>query len=179
MKAGPYCGYGLGEIIAIKQREQTLCGKFFWGYGGVFCRPNAMQGFIAHAKTHNQKIMILFSITPSSYALEAPERFTYFTNHLARWEKLPKEVLLVGNKKAPHFAIIAKDLREVSFEINLGDYCGFSGMFPDPNKYFDSYFRYRVDKACGLYQPKKNIPKRMVRIDYVAELTEPYSVYIK
>ncbi len=46
MKAGPYCGYSLDEIIDIKQKEEKNISKFFWGYSGVFCRPHVVQNFV-------------------------------------------------------------------------------------------------------------------------------------
>ena len=178
MKAGPYCGYSLPEIIKIKQKEQRNCGRFFWGYSGVFCRPNAIAGFVSHARQAKQTIKVLFVETKSSYAPSEFGRFTHFGASLSQWQRLPKQVLLVGNKNVLHFAIVARNLKPENFELNLGDYCSFSGMFTNKNKYLDKYFRGRVDKACGLYWPKENTVKQLVKVSYTAELAEPYCVYI-
>jgi hypothetical protein len=179
MKVGPYCGYSLKEIIKIKQGETKKCGKFFWGYGGVFCRPNVIHSFVAHAKHYKQKPLVLFTITQSSYQTPGKGKFTHFSLDKNKWLNLPEEVLLVGDKTKSHFAITAKNLKSIKKSIDLGEYCTFSGMFPDPNKYLDKYFRYRVDKACGFYLPKKSFSKKELIVGYSCELVEPYCVFIE
>lgn len=179
MKAGPYCNYSLDEIIRIKQEEEQKCGKFFWGYGGVFCRPNVISAFISHAKINKKRPLVMFSITLSAYNTSEGGRFTHFSTDKSQWQSLPEEVLLVGNKKASHFAIVARNLKKVEAQLNLSSYCSFSGVFPNPDKYLDEYLRYRVDKACGFYLPRNTVEKRIIKIDYISELVEPYCVYIK
>lgn len=179
MKAGPYCNYSLDEIIKIKQEEEQKCGKFFWGYGGVFCRPNVVNAFISHAQVNKKRPLVMFSTTLSAYNTSDGGRFTHFSSDKSKWRSLPEEVLLVGNKKAPHFAIVARNLRKIEIKLNLSNYCLFAGIFPNPNKYLDVYFRYRVDKACGFYSPRNTAEERIIKIDYLGELVEPYCVYIK
>ena len=179
MKVGPYCNYSLEEIIKIKQGEQQKIGKFFWGYGGVFCRPNVISEFLFHAQVSKKHPLVMFTTTLSAYNTPGGGRFTYFSSDKSIWHMLPNEVLLVGNKKAPHFAIVAQNLRKVDIQLDLSNYCSFIGVFPDPNKYLDNYFRYRVDKACGFYLPRNTIDEKMIKIDYISELVEPYCVFIK
>lgn len=179
MKVGPYCEYDLNEIIKIKQEEELSCGKFFWGYGGVFCRPYIINSFVSHAQHNNSKPVVLLSTTLSAYDIPDKGKFTHYSSDKSKWITLPKEVLLVGKKSAPHFAIVAKNLKKIDTTINLSDYCTLVGMFPDTNKYLDNYFRYRVDKACGVYSPRENAEEKVLSISYVCELEEPYGVYIK
>jgi hypothetical protein len=179
MKAGPYCGYSLEQILDIKKKEQEKIGKFFWGYSGVFCRPNKLQTFVSHAHSNREKVYVLFSETKSSYDTQTVDRFSEFSKDRSVWNKLPGEVLLVGNSKKPHFAVAARNLMEVDYELDIGDYCTISGMFPDKGRYLNDYFRYRVDKACGYYLPKGDGLKKNIKIKFVAELEEPYSVYIR
>lgn len=179
MKVGPYCNYSLEEIIKIKQEEESKCGKFFWGYGGVFCRPNLINTFVSIAQENNVKPIVLFSKTLSAYESKESGRFSQFSKDKSKWEALPSEVLLVGKQNASHFAIVAQNLKKVDITLNLSDYCSFIGMFPDPNKYLDEYFRYRVDKACGFYLPKGNKNQRHIKIEYTCELIEPYCVFVK
>ncbi len=61
----------------------------------------------------------------------------------------------------------------------MSDYCTLVGMFPDKNKYLDTYFRYRVDKACGVYLPMNDKKEKNIQIEYSCELTSPHSVFIK
>jgi hypothetical protein len=119
MKAGPYCGYSLDEIIEIKQKEERKCGKFFWGYGGVFCRPDIINNFIAFSKSKNVKSKGFFSITNSVYQISGFGKFSEFSRDGLNWQKLPENVLLVGNIQKPHFAVIGRNLRKCDIEIDI------------------------------------------------------------
>lgn len=130
-------------------------------------------------RAHKSKPVILFSITKSADNTSQKGRFTHFSLEKSKWEKLPKEVLLVGDKTKSRFAIVAKNLKPINKTLNLGEYCSYAGVFPDPNKYLDGYFKYRVDKACGYYLPRQGTGERNISIQYSGELVEPYSVYIK
>jgi len=179
MKAGAYTDYNLEEIIEIKQAEERIVGFFFWGYGGVFCRPTAVNSFVAHARLFNKVPSVYFSETSSSYTTSKFGKFTEFSIDQVNWTSLPKEVLLVGNIQAPHFAIVARNLKRIDAEINLNDYCSFRGMLPDPNKYLKDYFKYRVDKACGFYLPKEDVKRYAITITYACELVDPCCVYVR
>lgn len=179
MKAGPYCGFSLEEIIKIKQQEEKTRGKFFWGYSGVFCRPPGVSLFVTHAHLSKKKPRVLFTKTSSAFQTQVVDRFQKYSVDGQNWKPLPKEVLLVGNKSRPHFAMVCRKLKETGFEINLGDYRVFKGVFPDPNTSLNDYFRFRVDKACANYYPDNQIQGRSVIIHYTCELVEPYCVYIK
>jgi hypothetical protein len=178
MKAGPYAGYSLDEIIDIKKKEQNEIGHFFWGYSGVFSRPHHLEHFLRHAQENNSKIHVLFSKTESAYNLENPDRLTHFSENQSYWNKLDERVLLVGNASKPHFAITGKDLKEADFEIDLANYRLLEGMFPEHGRPLNRYFGNRVDKAYGYYLPTDEKPKE-VHIDYIAELTAPFSVYVR
>lgn len=179
MKVGPYCGFELDEIIDIKKKEQARVNKFFWGYGGVFCRPKTIYSFVIHAKLNKSNLKVYFTTTKSAFISDSSHRFSKFSVDKNIWEELPKEVLLVGNANSDHFAIVAKNLKEVDKKINLSDYCTFKGALPDPNKLLDSYYQYRVDKACGYYLPGDNRNQKYKSVDYECELVEPYCVFIK
>jgi hypothetical protein len=179
MKVGPYCGYSMEEIIEIKRKEEFTCGNFFWGYGGVFCHPKVINTFLYHSQINNSSPLVLFSTTPSSYRTSSKGRFTHFSSDKTNWRPLRNEILLVGNKKISHFAVVGRNLKKVNKSINLSDYCTVAGMFPNTDKYLDEYFRYRVDKACGIYFPRKGATERLLKVDYISELTEPYCVHIK
>lgn len=181
MKSGSYCGYGLEEIIEIKQKEEKEIGKFFWGYSGVFCRPDLIKAFASSAKQNKKKVFVLFTETKSSYKTDGEGKFAEFSEDKLKWSPLPKEVLLVGNTKKPHFAICGKNLKKADLKIDLSQYQVFlkSGLFLELNKNLADYLKYRVDKACGIYSPKKTSENKIIKIDYVCELAEPYCVYIK
>ncbi|MCK9368465.1 hypothetical protein M0R04_00605 [Candidatus Dojkabacteria bacterium] len=179
MKVGPYCGYSLEEIISIKMMEEKKIGKFFWGYSGVFCRPNILQNFVSHAHSNNQNIKVMFTHTMSSYIGTNVDRFGKFSSDGSNWKDIPREVLLVGTKNKPHFAITGKNLEKVDIKLDLSQYCSISGIFVNEERYLDEYFRYRVDKACGYYLPRANIKEKIVDISYISDFVDPFSVYIK
>jgi hypothetical protein len=177
MKVGPYCGYSLDEIIEIKKKEQEKTGKYFWGYSGVFCRPNVIKNLVSYA--NGNKIYLLFVETKSDFKPFTFDRFEKFSEDGGIWNNLPKDVLLVGNNNKPHFAITANKLEEVNMTLDLSQYCTLKGIFPNDNQRFDKYFRYRVDKACGVYVPNDKTEKREVEIKFISELVKPYSVFIR
>jgi len=177
MKVGPYCGYSLDQIIDIKQKEQQTVGKYFWGYSGVFCRPNVVKNLVSYANGH--KVYILFVETKSDFKPSTFDKFTEYSKDGSKWERLPKNVLLIGNNNKAHFAITANKLKEVDMTLDLSQYCTLKGVFPNDNQSFDKYFRYRVDKACGVYVPNSKVEEKEIQIKYVSELVEPYSVFIR
>jgi hypothetical protein len=177
MKVGPYCGYSLDQIIDIKQKEQKKVGKYFWGYSGVFCRPNVVKNLVNYA--NGNRGYLFFVETKSDFKPSTFDRFGKFSVDGGIWNDLPGDVLLVGNKNRSHFAITANKLKEVDISLDLSQYCTLKGVFPNDNQRFDKYFRYRVDKACGVYVPNNNAEKKEVQVKYVSELVEPYAVYIK
>ncbi len=177
MKVGPYCGYSLEEIIDIKQKEQKKVGKYFWGYSGVFCRPNVVKNLVSYAK--GKKVYVLFVETKSDFKPSTYDRFEKYSEDGGVWKDIPDDILLVGNKNKSHFAITSNKLKKVDMNFDLSQYCTLKGIFPNDNQRLDTYFRYRVDKACGVYVPNGMAEKRGVQIKYVSELVEPYSVFIR
>ncbi len=178
MKMGPYCGFSVPAIVKIKSEEERRLGKFFWGYGGVFCRPKTMWPFLIHARLKRATPVVMFALTDSKYVTAEPGKFSQFSRDSNTWRPLPKEVLLVGNTYKPHFAIVCRNLQKADYRLNLADYVAFTGSLPDPNRRLSKYICHRVDKACGYYLPATSTP-RYVKIYYTCELAEPHSVYIR
>lgn len=177
MKVGPYCGYSLDQIIDIKQKEQDKVGKYFWGYSGVFCRPLVVKNLVSNAGAEGVKI--LFVETKSDFVPETYEKFSQYSKDGSAWEGLPEDVLLVGNRKKPHFAITGKDLKEEDFQLDLTQYCTLKGLFINENQRFDSYFKYRVDKACGVYLPTEVENTKFMQVKYSSNLVDPYVVSVR
>ena len=177
MKVGPYCGYSLDEIIKIKQKEEKEAGMYFWGYSGVFCRPMVIKNLVNN--TGDQNIKVLFVETKSDFIPQKVDKFEKYSEDNGEWRPLPSNVLLVGNKSKPHFAITAKNLREVNMVLDLSQYCTLKGIFPNDNQRFDRYFKYRVDKACGVYVPNSTLETKKITIKYISDLVPPYTVSIR
>ncbi len=176
MKVGPYCGYSLDEIIKIKQKEEEEVGMYFWGYSGVFCRPMVVKNLVANER--DKKIKVLFVETKSDFIPLKVDKFEKYSEDSGEWKGLPSNVLLVGNKIKPHFAITAKNLKEVEMELDLSQYCTLKGIFPNESQRFDKYFRYRVDKACGVYVPKETLEVKNITIKYISDLVPPYVISV-
>jgi hypothetical protein len=172
MKAGPYCGYSLEEIEKIKNNENKLYGKFYWGYGGVFCHPKRVLDFIDRAIDEGIKPLVYFSITKSKFISSIP-RCHYQSNDGLNWESLPPEVILVGNQ----YSLVCSNLRRKSFTINLHNYWATLGS--KSGKSLGDYIKYRVDKATAVLKSESSKQTRNVVISYVCELVAPYCVYVK
>lgn len=172
MKAGPYCGFDLPQIISIKRNEQKNCDKFYWGYGGVFCHPKRVLPFVDKALSEGKKVWLLFSITKSNFMspIGRVEKFSLDKNN---WENLPRDVLLVGNQ----YALVAQNLQEANWDLDLSNYDSMLG--DQPGKALSEYIRYRIDKSCAIYSPKASLNPKSVKIAYISELVPPYCIYVK
>jgi hypothetical protein len=173
MKAGPYCGYSLDEIEKIKNNEDKLYGHFYWGYGGVFCHPKRVIPFVDECLKHDEKPYVYFSLTSSKFNSVIP-RCHDLSVDTKIWQPLLPEVILVGNQ----YSLICTNLQKTNFTVNLADYTSMLGS--QPGKNLREYIKYRIDKACAVYDPKsKNELSRPITISYVSELVSPYCVYVR
>ena len=176
MKFGPYAGYSVEEIINIKKEEGKKTGKFYIGYSGVFCRPYIVNNLVSFSK--GEKIYLMLVETKSDFIPTTVDRFNKYSLDKNKWINLPKDVLLVGNKSKDHFAFIGKSLKKSNIDLDLSQYSTLSGnMFPNLDQPLSEYFRFRVDKACGVYTPNSS-KEKIVKVSYISELINPYSVYI-
>jgi hypothetical protein len=172
MKAGPYCGYSLQEIEDIKNNEDKLYGRFYWGYGGVFCHPKRVLPFVNLCLKHGQKPYVYFSITPSKFNSVIPRCHEISTDS-KKWEPLLPEVILVGNQ----FSLVCSKLTKTDFEINLHDYSATLG--DKISKSLGDHIKYRIDKSTAVLNEEKSVRSRNVKISYICELIPPFCVYVK
>lgn len=172
MKIGPFCGFFLEEIVAIKQKEERAIGRFFLGYSGVFCHPKRVKEFIALAKSEGEKIHVLFITTPSNFSSPI-ERLTEYSEDMLDWKKLGDDVLLVGSK----FSIIGKGLKKANVDLDISQYRSMLGQ--TPGKRLHDYLKYRCDKSCAVHDPDQTAGAKQVTISYTCELTDEGCVYVK
>lgn len=169
MKIGYHSSEDLESIIKRKKEEDSN-GYFYWGYGGTICHPlNQVRPFCK-----DKKVYLLMSITKSKFEGKSIESYCYSINN-KDWLPLPDHILVTSSK----YALVCKNLKEVDFDINLNDYE--VGIGNNKGKSFEEYIGHRIDKGCAI--KKKNSSKdknnNLINIKYMAELVEPYSVFIK
>lgn len=172
MKAGPYCGYSLDDIEKIKNNEDKLYGRFYWGYGGVFCHPKRVLPFVDLCLKNGKIPRVYFSITSSKFNSVIP-RCRELSTDSKNWEPLLPEVILVGNQ----YSLVCSNLQKTNFNINLHNYSATLG--DKPGKSLGDQIKYRIDKSTAILKPEKSTQSRNIKISYVCELVPPYCVYVK
>lgn len=172
MKVGPFCGYSLDEIIEIKKLEQLKVGKFYFGYGGVFCRPGKVLRFIDQAKKQGvNSIKLLFLTTPSDFTSNLPQSKSISENGI-EWRELHPDIFLVGSK----YAFVAKDITPVNYDLDISQYKTMLGR--RKGKYLNEHLKFRVDKSCAVLEPNENAPV-IVRVEFESDLVFPYCVLVR
>lgn len=176
MKVGTHARESLEDIIARKTLEIERAGFAFWGYGGNTCHPQSMvQPF---AKSYQQRggvIYLCMQPMESKHFAEAI-RAEEFSVDGVKWQKIPTAINVLGSR----YALAIKNLHLDNFDLPLtatrvaiGNSMGRSGNL---------YIAGRVDKAC--LEVTADItnapnPEEVVHIGLVAELVDPYAVYVR
>lgn len=175
MKVGTHAMETLEDIIARKTKEIEEAGMSFWGYGGNTCHPQTMvQPFAKSFEERGQKIYLCMQRMDSKHFAE-PVRAEKYSIDGISWEEIPHAINVRGSR----YALVIRDLHKEEFDLQLsatrvalGTSMGALG-----NKYISG----RVDKAC--LQVNETVAAAgdsdKVRIGLVAELVEPYAVYVK
>lgn len=174
MKVGFHIDEDLEQIIERKLIEDQTQDTIFWGYNGTICRPPTVQQFVISALKKNMVPKLVMSLTSSKYVSRYTGWAREFSVDGKEWFLLPDNVKVKGSK----YAIVCRDLRKEDVWIDLNMYrvaCG-----KQSGVRLSEYIRYRIDKACAVYDtasfPTKNT---LVKISYVADLKEPYAVFVR
>jgi hypothetical protein len=177
MKVGIHAQETLEDIIERKTKEIKDAGFALWGYGGNTCHPTTMvQPFVAERESRGEKVVLCMNKMVSNHFAD-PVRAEYYSTDGADWRKIPTAINVLGSR----YALAIKDLRHEKLVLPLaksavaiGNSKGMSGM---------KYIRGRVDKACLELGEGVDIPlppeENFVQIDLVAELCDPYAVFLK
>jgi hypothetical protein len=177
MKVGYHTDESLDEIITRKKVEDIKGSFFFWGYGGTVCHPkNQVQHFASEASLSGEKIHLLMTLTPSKFKA-TPNVSTHYSIDSLNWFAIPDYALVTGSK----YALICTELRSVDISINLNNYkVGVGPKFGTPAI---DYLQRRVDKVCGIYEPriinKKHLTNSLIQIKYITEIVSPYAVFLR
>jgi len=167
MKYGSHALENVDSIILRKQKEIENVGFCFWGYGGTLLHP--LKQVLPFA---NDKYVYIFFMKTESEFLGEGTVYKYYSIDNIKYEKVPMGIKVTGSKKA----LVFNNLRKVDIRVNLCDYEIAIG--PSKGKNLSDYMKGRVDKACAVLTEKSK-GEKIVHIDYIAELVEPYAVFLK
>src|SRR5260370_26902896 len=176
MKVGTHAQESVDAIFARKTKEIEQAGYALWGYGGGTCHPQTMvQPFVRSFELRGQVIYLCMQPMESSHFAE-PVPANEFSVNGIDWEPIPDAIKVLGSR----YALAIRNLRKEDFElplastrVALGNSMGASG---------DRYISGRVDKACLEVSEAKGSPQATeppVRIGLVADVVEPYAVYVR
>lgn len=173
MKVGTHAREDLESIIKRKQQEIDAVGFSLWGYGGNTCHPTTMVQPFAKAGAATGKPIILAMQPMNSRHFVEPIRAEEYSPNKIDWQQIPDSIDVLGSK----FALCLSSLEKIDEELSLDDTSvavggrrGNSGA---------SYIKGRVDKACLEVREPSGPPSRLVKIKLVAELVEPYAVFLR
>lgn len=176
MKVGTHANEPLEEIIGRKTKEIEDAGFALWGYGGSTCHPRTMvQPFARSYERHGDVIYLCMQPMDSNHFAERI-RADEFSVDGIHWEKIPGQINVLGSR----YALAVKNLRREEFDLPLahtrvavGNSLGAVGS---------RYIAGRVDKAClEVVESDVSVPDDgpRVPIRLVAELVEPFAVYVR
>lgn len=176
MKVGVHASEGLASIIMRKTQEIEEAGFALWGYGGSTCYPNSMvQPFARDCASRGQKIYLCMHEMESHHFADQV-RAEEFSTDGEEWKVIPPAINVLGSR----FALAIKALRKEEFILPLSHTRVAVG--PSMGRLGDRYIQGRADKAClevtdGVVGPTTEETK--VEISLVAELCEPYAVFLR
>jgi hypothetical protein len=177
MKVGVHANEDLKSIIERKTREIEQAGFALWGYGGGTCHPATMvQPFAKQQLAKGQKIFLCMQEMVSKHFAE-PLRAEKYSVDGANWQDIPKQINVLGSR----YALAIKDLREEQFTLPLNKTNVAVGL--SQGRIGSRYIAGRVDKAClecsDLVEHPIEPSDAVVQISLVAELCDPYAVFLK
>lgn len=177
MKVGKHAQESLEDIIARKTKEIVDEGYGMWGYGGNTCHPQTMvQPFAEDLASRQQPIVLCMQSMQSNHSAEQLRASEYSADGL-NWTPIPMGINVLGSR----FALVIKNLRREEHVLPLNQTQVAVGI--SRGKLGSRYISGRVDKACLEVTAEPaliNDPeKALVQIDLVADLVEPYAVYLR
>lgn len=175
MKVGTHAQEELVDIIERKRREIDEVGYAMWGYGGSTCYPSSMvQPFAREfANKGNPIHLVMHRMNSRHYAEKV--RAKRFSVDGTKWEPVPSGINVLGSR----FALVIKNLREHDDELDLA--ATRVGVGRNEGRAGDRYVQGQADKACLIITAPGELAggeHKPVKIDLVAELADPYAVFL-
>jgi hypothetical protein len=174
MKVGIHAQETLEDIINRKAREIEQAGFAMWGYGGGTCHPqNTVQPFARSFEERGETIYLCMEEIVSKHFAE-PVRADEWSEDGQTWNVIPPEIAVLGSR----YALMIKNLRKDNFDLSLRDTKVAIGN--SMGRLGSKYIKGRVDKAClEVAAPIDGGEDRCVHIALVAEICDPYAVYVR
>lgn len=177
MKIGSHAQEGLAEIIARKSEEIRRTGFGMWGYGGNTCHPTSMvQPFARSFADRGRTIHLLMEEMTSNHIADPLSAAEYSADGLS-WEPIPATIDVRGSR----YALVIDRLHEERLTLPLDQTRVSVG--PSMGRVGSRYVKGRVDKAClevtEAPELSNEADPRRVEISLVAELREPYAVFLR
>lgn len=177
MKVGVHANEDLASIIQRKSKEIDDAGFALWGYGGATCYPNSMvQPFARDFAGRGQKVFLCMQEMDSHHYADQVRADEYSVDGKT-WEDIPQPINVLGSR----YALAIKALRKEEFVLPLSRTRVAVG--PSIGRQGDRYIQGRADKACleildSAGEPLNETDPR-IQINLVAELCEPYAVFLR
>ncbi len=179
MKVGTHAKEDLAAIIARKTKEISDTGYAMWGYGGGTCYPSSMvQPFAQKFAKAGQPIFLCMEAMNSNHFAEQLAAAEYSADN-RNWKEIPPTINVLGSR----YALVIRDLRQTDLQLTLDQTR--VGVGPNMGKLGSRYISGRVDKACleVLDAPERGneegVAPKERQISLVAELVEPYAVFLR
>ncbi|MBA3022629.1 MAG: hypothetical protein KKG03_03445 [Gammaproteobacteria bacterium] len=178
MKVGVHANESLEDIIQRKTLEIEQAGFALWGYGGNTCHPGTMvQPFAKMHQAMGGKILLCMQEMESHHFAD-PVRAEQYSVDGVHWQDVPQAINVLGSR----FALAIKDLHEEKFVLPLDKTRVAVGHSKGVRGH--NYIAGRVDKACLDLSDQIDIPSAPeevtnIQISLVAELCDPYAVFLK
>lgn len=175
MKIGTHAQETLTEIIERKRKEIEDTGLAMWGYGGNTCHPMTMVQPFARSRIAAGGRIILAMEPMNSKHFAEQIRAEYSSPNGIDWTEIPQGINVLGSR----YALCLNSLSETEEELDLAMTRVAVGN--SKGKRGSKYVQGRVDKACLEITPDADSPsEHLVKsIGFVAELVEPYAVFLK
>lgn len=176
MKVGVHAKEDLESIIARKTKEIDDTGYALWGYGGNTCHPSTMVQPFARARAAAGKPIFLCMHEMNSKHFAEQIRADLMSIDGNNWTPIPDTINVVGSR----YALAIKNLRRENLQLPIGHTQVAIGR--SAGKRGHQYLIGQSDKAClELVNPELRDPgeEEYRSIELVAELCDPYAVFLK
>ena len=158
-----------------KQKEIADAGYAMWGYGGNTCYPNAVRTF-AEAATASGRVWCVSAWNGSIRTTRAEQiRAAQYSIDDSSWRDIPSAIDVLGSR----FALCINQLEQLDFEEELPLDATEVAVGRSKGRVGSDYIRGRVDKACLTVISEARDPEQIKKISLVANVIEPYAVFLR